>query len=146
MFPGPIAARSLALLALALVGGAAGACAPPAGPDPVPRGAEVAAPPPGRPVGRARNLRAGRLAYDLVSITRGASGVRVELDLLNGTSRTLGSAAFRVLLHGPEGEIREGSLGVVRLRSGARKRAVSWVEQVDFPVRDVTVELLRATP
>ena len=131
---------------LALAAAAAVACAPPRGPDSGPPAPEVTAPAPGRPVGRARNLRAGKLAYDLVSITRGASAVRVELDLLNGTSRTLGSVALRVRLHGPDGEVREGRLGVVLLRAGARKRAVSWVEGVDFPVRDVTVELLRATP
>lgn len=134
------------VLGVGLVVAAAIACAPARGPDPAPSAPEVAAPPPGRPVGRARNLRAGKLAYDLVSITRGASAVRVELDLLNGTSRTLGSVALRVRLHGPGGEVREGHLGVALLRAGARKRAVSWVEGVDFPIRDVTVELLRATP
>ncbi len=125
---------------------ACAACAAPPGPTRTTQAPGVAAPSPGRPVGRARNLRAGTLAYDLVSITRSRSGVRVEMDLLNGTSRTLESVALRVRLHGPSGEIREGRLGAARLRAGAKRRAVSWVEDVDFPVRDVTVELLHATP
>ncbi len=100
----------------------------------------------GRPLGRSLHLRSGHLTYRLGQVDQEDANVRVGVVLMNGSHRDYQSLILRVILHGPEGRQREDRLVVGPFREGASRGLSAWISGVPFPVQDVSLELVLASP
>lgn len=118
------------------------ACA--SAPAPLEQGAQLQAR--GKPLGRSDYLRSGQLSWQLGQLSRHARGMRVDLRLQNGRSRSYSQLLLRVRVHGPAGEAASVRLAVGGLQAGRSHAVSAHLPSVSFPVRDVSVELLSASP
>ena len=100
----------------------------------------------GVPVGRSVHLRSGHFTYRLGDIQRNGGDLRVDLRLSNGTHRDYDSVLLRLILFGRGGEIRAVRVPAGAILSGQTKPLVGRIDDVAFPVRDVTLELIYALP
>jgi hypothetical protein len=100
----------------------------------------------GVPLGRSNHLRSGHFTYRLGSIEREENQVRVDFRFSNGTHRNYGQVALRIILFGDEGKIHAVRMPAGAILAEQTKPLVARIDDVTFPVQDVTLELIYALP
>jgi hypothetical protein len=91
-------------------------------------------------------MRSGHFTYRLGSIERDGNQLRVGLRFSNGTHRSYRTVMLRVILYGDGGEIRAVRLPAGAILAEQTKPLVARIDDVTFPVEDLTLELIYALP
>jgi hypothetical protein len=100
----------------------------------------------GIPLGRSNHLRSGHFTYRLGSIEREGSQVRIDIRFSNGTHRDYGQVTVRIILFGEGGKIHAVRMPLGAILAEQTKPVVARIDDVTFPVQDVTLELIYALP